>query len=610
MAKWFEIRKGGNFTEIGKACGISPILARVIRNRGVIGPEETKRYLTGTLADLRSPYDLPDIGKAASLCREAASSGRRIRIIGDYDVDGICSTYILTHGLRNAGADVDFVLPDRMRDGYGLNERMIDDAIQDGIGVILTCDNGISAAGPVRKAKDAGLTVIVTDHHEVPFTLDEAGHKTWKIPEADAVVEPKLQDAEGRALTPFRDICGAAVALKLMQVLYCPKAPGEAFQEEQELFSDLLSFAAFATVCDVMPLIDENRILVKYGLQAAEHTQNVGLRALIEVQGLSGRKLTATHAGFVIGPCLNASGRLDSAERALRLFTDCTDAGEAGKAAEELKELNDSRKTMTERGLKESDRMIREEGLQNDRVLVLYLPGCHESVCGIIAGKVREKYYRPVFVMTDARQEGRLKGSGRSIDTYDMYAEMNRVEDLFAEDNGRKLYGGHRMAAGFTIPKGNLSGFRRRLNENCALTSEDLLQKLHFDMVLSPSELTQDLIREFDCMEPCGNGNRKPLFACRNMTLTQMRELGQHHNTLKFSMMDEHGGRWPVLWFGDPAQMENNMDQALGAGTYQSILEGVCRHTVRAHLAYQPEINDFRGQISIQLMLKDVIWIP
>lgn len=609
MAKWFEMRRGGNFTEIGRVCGISPVLARVIRNRGIIGAEETGRYLRGTIKDLRSPFDLPGIGKAAELLRSTADAGKWIRIIGDYDVDGICSTYILTRGLRSAGAQVDFVLPDRMRDGYGLNERMIGEAVKAGVQVIITCDNGIAAAEPIRRAKEAGLTVIVTDHHEVPFVLQEDGSRRQILPEADAVVEPKLVRADGTQETPYQDICGAVVALKLMQVFCEPEHPECAFETRKELFSDLITFAAFATVCDVMPLTDENRILVRFGLREAEHTANPGLKALIRVQGLEGRRLTAMHAGFILGPCLNASGRLDSAERALRLFTDCTDPEEAGRAAQELRELNESRKSMTEQGIRESDERIAKEHLTDDKVLVLYLPDCHESICGIVAGKVKEKYYRPTFVMTDAENPDRLKGSGRSIEAYDMYGEMNRVSDLFAEDHGRKLFGGHKMAAGFTIPRANLAAFRRRLNDNCRLKEIELTEPLYFDMVLPPSALTESMIEEFDLLEPCGNGNRRPLFACRNMTVLSAFEMGKNRNALKLMVEDEPGSRWPALWFGNLKSVRDSMDGYYGTGTYESLLrrDPVC--TVRGHLAYQPNCNEYRGQRTIQLILKDIIWI-
>ncbi len=445
MSKWMVYAKKADFNEIGTAVGISPFLARIIRNRDVVGAKETAAYLNGTMGDLHAPTLLHDLEKAVDLLYTKIHEGKKIRVIGDYDVDGICSSFILWRMLSFLDADVDVHLPHRMQDGYGINARLVEEAIADGVDTILTCDNGIAAVEPLRMAKEAGMTVIVTDHHEVPYELDDAGNKQYILPPADAIIEPKIVNPKtGEFYYPFTEICGAVVTFKLSQMMLdLPDIAGPKKEKEtpqQSVLRELLTFAAIATVCDVMPLSDENRIIVRQGLREAERTENIGLQALIFATGLADQHLTTYHAGFAIGPCLNASGRLDSAERSLHLFME-QDDHEAMRVAGELTALNESRKSMTEEGTQRAEQTLEAQALAEgnmDRVLVVVVPNCHESIAGIIAGRLREKYERPTFVLTESAEDPNvLKGSGRSIEAYDMYTEMNRVSDVFLK------YGGH-----------------------------------------------------------------------------------------------------------------------------------------------------------------------
>ncbi len=567
--KWYMAAKRADFEQIGRTFSIDPVIARLIRNRDVEGEEAIGRYLHGTTDDLYAPGRMKGLTEAAALLLRKIKESVKIRVIGDYDIDGIMAAYILTKGLETLGAVVDTVIPHRIQDGYGLNMELIRTAHEEGIDTILTCDNGIAAYEQIVYANSLGMTVIVTDHHEVPFEETEGG-RCYRIPPAAVVIDPKQQDCG----YPFSGICGAVVAMKLMQALY--EMSGYGAKKALDAF---LEMAAFATVGDVMELVDENRIIVKYGLRALENTENAGLRALIEVCGLSGRTLTAYHVGFVLGPCLNASGRLDTARRALSLLQ-CGAREEALPIATDLKHLNESRKEMTQRGVEEAQAQIERRGLENRKVLVVYLPDCHESLAGIIAGRIRERYGRPVFVLTDA-EEG-LKGSGRSVEAYSMYEEMSKCKDLYTK------YGGHKMAAGLSLPRENMEPFIERIETGCMLTEEELTEKIHIDVPMPFGYVTDRLLSQFSLLEPFGNGNRKPLFAQKNVTLLGSRIFGKDRRVGKYTVLDEYGGKYELTYFGD-----------------QEELLAFWQEKGKISVTYYPERNTFRGRTQIQFVLQN-----
>ena len=522
MEKWFITMKKADFNQIAEKYHISPILARLIRNRDIVGDEAVDFYLNGTIADLYDGMLMKDMDRAVEILSEKIREEKRIRVIGDYDIDGVNATYILQQGLSELGAKVDTDIPDRIKDGYGLNIDLIDRAIDDGVDTIITCDNGIAAADEIAYGKDNGLTIVVTDHHEVPYVqINE--EREYILPRADAVVDPHRADCE----YPFKGLCGAAVAYKLVEALY------NVMQRDPEDVDYLMENVAIATVGDVMDLIGENRIFVKQGLEMLKRTQNPGLKALIECTGVDVERLNAYHIGFVLGPCINASGRLDTAKRALELLNART-RRDAVMLAEDLKALNDSRKEMTERGVEEAVQMIESTSLKDDRVLVVYLPDCHESIAGIIAGRIREKYYRPVFVLTRA-EEG-VKGSGRSIETYDMFAQMCRCRALFTK------FGGHKLAAGLSLEEENVERFRETINELCELSDEDLQEKVSIDMRLPFPYITEQLVNELELLEPFGKGNPKPLFAERNLRVISPRIFGKNRNVLKCRLCPQNKG--------------------------------------------------------------------
>lgn len=584
--------KRAEFDKIARACGISPVLARLIRNRDVIGAEATEKFLRGTLSDLYDPSLLPDADRAADLIALKVREGKKIRIIGDYDVDGICSTYILWRMLRACGAEVSEALPDRIVDGYGINERLVTEAAADGIDLLLTCDNGIAAAEPLRKARELGMTVVVTDHHEVPFRRRDDGGREYLLPPASAVVDPKIiNPGTGSSDYPFPDICGAVVAWKLSLLVLDRLLPSQ----KEGMAQLLLPFAGLATVCDVMPLRDENRIIVREGLRKAAGTRNEGLRALIEVTGLANRPLTCYHAGFVLGPCLNATGRLDSAERALHLFM-VENREEALRCAAQLKALNESRKSMTAKGVEEAERLIERERLFENRVLLVLLEDCHESLAGIIAGRIKEKWMRPTFVLTQV-EGGLLKGSGRSIEAYDMYAEMNACEDLFVR------YGGHKMAGGLTMKKSDFPELVRRINGNCILTDEDLQETIHIDMELPPRFLNLAATKELDLLEPCGNENPRPLFVTRAIRLLGARILGRNSNVVRLRAQDETGRALDLIRFQDAEEFRRAIVQSAGEEAWERLLDGTGNVTI--DMVYYPSVNAWNGRESVQYVVQD-----
>lgn len=582
MEKWMLLRKGADFEAIGKQFGISPRLACLIRNRDVIGEGAIGQYLNGTLADLHDGMLMKDMNLAIEILKEKIVEEKKIRIIGDYDIDGINATYILMEGLEYLGAQVDSDIPDRMVDGYGLNVDLIERAYQSGVDTILTCDNGIAAADAIAYGKELGMTVIVTDHHEVPFE-EINGKKKYLLPPADAVIDPKREDCE----YPFSGLCGAAVAYKLIET-FC-----DVMGKDVEDMDYLIENVAIATVGDVMDLVDENRIFVKEGLEMLKRTQNLGLKALIECTGIDASRFNAYHIGFVLGPCLNASGRLDTAKRALNLLR-ARDKREADILAGDLKALNDSRKDMTKVAVEQALELVETTSIQQDTVLVIYLPDCHESLAGIVAGRVREKYYKPVFVLTDG--DGGVKGSGRSIESYHMYEELNRCKELLTK------YGGHAMAAGLSMKKEDVEPFREKINAYSRLTTEDLTEKVLIDMTMPLQCVTESFVNELEKLEPFGKGNTKPVFALRNVQMVTARILGRNKNVLKFLVRDENGTYMEALYFGDIQHFLDVIDEKYGAGTSRRLQAERCEGIYMA-LTYYPGINEYMGKVTPQIVI-------
>lgn len=568
MEKWMVYNKKADFQKIGSEFGIDPVIARLIRNRDIQDMKEIRSYLYGTLAEIPSPWKMKDMERAVQILQKKNTQKKKIRIIGDYDIDGVTATCILLKGLKRLGANVDTYIPDRVKDGYGMHEQLIDKALEDGIDTILTCDNGIAAAAEIEYAKKEGLTVIVTDHHDIPFRDTEDG-RIWIIPKADAVVNPKQNDC----LYPNKNICGAVVAWKLIWALY------ERLGIDSDEIWDFLELAAIATVGDVMDLQGENRIIVKEGLKKLSSTSFEGLKALICVNNLEGAEITAYHVGFVIGPCINASGRLDTAARSLELLL-ADNMEDAMKLADDLYDLNQSRKAMTEQGKEQAIQSIEENNLGKDRVLVVYLPDCHESLAGIIAGRIREAYNKPVFVLTKGADG--VKGSGRSIEAYSMYEELVKCSDLLTQ------FGGHPMAAGLSMEEKNVELFRRRLNDNCTLTEQDLIPKIMIDVPMPISYLSKKLTEQLKVLEPFGKGNSKPLFAQKNLRAVGIRVLGRNRNVAKMLLIDENGIKMDAVYFGEA----------------QEFVDFVQAHDTIS-VTYYPEINVFQGRENLQVVIKN-----
>lgn len=576
--KWFVTTKKADFNHIAAEFGISPVLARIIRNRDIVTEEEVRYFLHGTLEDLHDPYLLKGMREGSAFLYAAIREKKQIRIIGDYDVDGICSTYVLYHALQLLGASVSYRIPHRIKDGYGLNEEIIRECSGQQVEVIVTCDNGIAAAKEIALAKELGMEVLVTDHHEVPYReitgVDGMTEREEILPPS-LVIDPKQKDCH----YPYKGICGAVVAYKLVQVLLeqAEKEQLITVADRKDCLAELLEFAAMATICDVMDLLDENRIIVKYGLKQMEQSKNLGLRTLIEVCGLKGQKLGNYHVGFILGPCLNATGRLDSAARAMELFL-CTELREAVVIATDLKALNESRKELTEQGVKEAVRQMEAGEHGTDKVMVIYLPDCHESIAGIIAGRLREKYAHPFFVLTKA-EEG-LKGSGRSIEAYHMYEGLHGVEDLLTK------YGGHKLAAGLSLEEKNLQELRRRLNADCHLTEEDFVHKILIDVPMPLSYVNMQFVESLSLLEPFGNGNKKPVFACKDVPISHVQLRGKNKNVAGFLLTDETGRKLSGIYFGEAERFYEEM-----------------QGRQRLQIVYYPDINEFRGNRSLQIVV-------
>lgn len=584
MENWVLLRKGADFQHISEKFHISPRVASLIRNRDVIGDDAIEKYLNGTIADLYDGMLMKDMDKAVAVLGEKIKENAKIRIIGDYDIDGIQSTYILLEGFRMLGADVDSDIPDRMKDGYGLNRNLIDRALEADVDTIITCDNGIAAAEEIAYAKSMGMTIVVTDHHEVPYTEIGAGRR-YILPEADAVVDPKQEDCT----YPFKGLCGTAVAYKLVEALM------EAMGKDAEDADYLMENVAIATIGDVMDLVDENRIFVKQGLDMLKRTENLGLKALMECTGVNVDKLSSYHIGFVIGPCMNASGRLDTAKRALELL-EAKKVAEADLLAGDLKALNDSRKDMTAQAVEEAFIQVENSELKDADVLVVYLPECHESLAGIVAGRIREKYYRPVFVLTKGA-EG-LKGSGRSIETWHMYEGLNRVKHLLSK------FGGHKMAAGLSMPEENLEQFRKEINEKSGITPEDLNEKIAIDMQLPFECVNEKFIEELAVLEPFGKGNARPVFAERQVQVESARILGKNKNVLKLQVKDLHGTRMDAMYFGDVNTFVEYVREKFGDIACECLLRGHGHGIVMA-FTYYPDINEYQGVRTPQIVIQN-----
>lgn len=583
MQKWMVAAKKADFKAIGEKFQIDQVVARIIRNRDVVGEENIRIFLEGGLSDLPDAHQMKDMKKLTEMLAEKIINHRKIRIIGDYDVDGVTSSHLFLTALKRVGADVDVVIPHRIYDGYGLSIHLLEEAVAEGVDTILTCDNGIAALEEIRWAKEKRLTVLVTDHHAIPFE-EKDGNRVEKESMADAVVNPH----QSACPYPYKELCGAGVAWHVITVLY------ELFDIPKEEAEELLDFVALGTVCDVMSLTGVNRILVKEGLKRIKTTGNKGLRALMAACGIAPQDVSAYHFGFVLGPCVNATGRLDTARRALRLF-ETEDEQEAEIIADELVELNQERKELTRQGVEEAKRICGESGYEKDPVLVLFLPDVHESIAGLVAGKIREIYERPVFVLT--RGEEGAKGSGRSTEAYSMYENMCACRDLFTK------FGGHPMAAGLSLPEENIDLFRKRINETCPLTVEEVCPVIHIDMAMPVGYATTELVHQFSLLAPFGKDNPSPLFADRNLSVKRMWVLGKNKNVLRMTMEPEGGQPVSVIYFGDIQAFQDYIVQQYGAKELEYALHGQ-KNEIRLSIVYSPKIDDYQGNENLQLEMK------
>lgn len=583
LENWVIKNIKADFEQIMAKCKVSEVLARCLVNRGLENPADIDYFLHPCLDNLYSPFLLKDMKKACDILQEKIKTGKKIRIIGDYDVDGVVASYILYRTLKLIGASVDYEIPDRINDGYGMNIRMVEEAHKDGIDTLLTCDNGIVALDEVQRAKEFGMTVIVTDHH----SLRETEENIVLLPEADAIINPQQPDCN----YPFAGLCGAAIAYKLMMALLNRyDIPNKSDYEDE-----LISYTAIATVCDVMELIDENRIIVKHGLSLLSNTSNIGLLALMEVCKIDKEQLMAFHLGFVIGPCLNASGRLDTAKKGLRLLLSETN-DEAMTLATELRSLNETRKDMTVEYVDKAVKIVEEGTSIKDKVLVIYLPDCHESIAGIIAGRIREKYHRPVLILTDSMDC--IKGSGRSIEKYNMIEELSKHRELMVK------VGGHPMAAGLSLLPENIEPLRKALNDNPPLTEEMLIPKVTIDILLPLGYLSEDLINELGLIEPFGNGNGKPLFAEKDLTIKSVLVIGKNSNGIRLRVKNPYGKEMDAVYFGDVEGFFGYISDTYGQDETQRLKTG--RGTkVKLTITYYPKINEYNGRKSIQLMIQN-----
>lgn len=583
--KWFIKNKKMNYKYMADKYGITELMSRLMVNRDILDDEVIRSYINPEFSMLHNPREMKDMNEASEILIRKIKSGKKIRIIGDYDVDGVISVYILYSALKRCNADVDYEIPDRIRDGYGVNVNIIDKAKEDNVDTILTCDNGISAIEPIKRAKELGMTVIVTDHHDIPFVENEDGKRTFIRSEADAILNPKQKECKYK----FKNLCGAGVAFKLIQVLY------EELDIEKEEALKFIEFLAIATVCDVVDLIDENRVFVKKGLEKINKTTNIGLKELLTECEIQDKKIGVYHLGFIIGPCINASGRLDNAKKGVRLLLSENEQ-EAVSLAKELVKLNEDRKEMTLNGVEDAIEIVENSKIKNDKVFVIYLPHIHESLAGIIAGRIREKYNVPTFILT--KTENGAKGSGRSIEEYNMFEELVKCKDVLDK------FGGHPMAAGFSLKEENIDEFRKRLNENTTLSEEDLVKKVTIDTVLPLDTITHELINDLGRLEPFGKANPKPLFGEKNINVIKAVILGKNRNVLKLKLKSIKGKVIDAVYFGDIEEFEENITEKYGKEQLVKLYDG-SYNDVKLDFVFYPDINEYNGNITIQAVIQN-----
>ena len=584
--RWRLYAKKADFVAISKAYGINQVTARIMRNRGVETKEEIESYLKGDLDYLSDPALMKDADKAASLLEVAIANNELIAISSDFDNDGIFSGLLLKEAIIELGGRAAIFTPNRVMEGYGVNSRIVEEANANGASVLLTCDNGIAAFEAIDEAKKLGMTVIVTDHHEVPFE-EHDGKKIYLLPKADAIVDPKQEDCA----YPFKSLCGTGVAYQLMTLLFRRM---KRTMSRQEIF---LQYTAIATVADVMELVGENRILVRKGLSYLNHTNHIGLRALMEVCGISPKQVRAYHIGFILGPCFNAAGRLDTIVHALALL-ESKEYDQALALAGELWAMNEERKELTRVGTERAVELIEHATRKDEHVYLVYIKDCHESVAGIIAGRLRERYYRPVLVFTDASEEGQIKASGRSIDDYDMFTELSAFRNLFLR------FGGHKMAAGLTMEKKNLEILRDGLNARCTLTQTQLMPLVMIDAAMPLGYISEEVIADLEKLEPFGRANEKPLFAQQHLSVLRLSRIGKNRNVVKMSVMGLEGIIMDALYFGDTDVFFDFLEEEYGRDNVAAALRGM-RNTIDIGVTYYPQINEFQGKRSLQIVIQN-----
>ena len=588
MEKWFIKNKKFNHKKIAQKFGISEFLSKLIVNRDITDYELIDSFINPRIEKFHSPKLMKDITTSIQILKEKITEKKKILIVGDFDVDGVMSTFILYTGIKKCGGIVDFVIPDRVMDGYGINDHIILQAKDNGVDTIITCDNGIAAINQIKLAKQLDLTIIVTDHHDVPFSIDELGDIKYTILEADSVINPKQIDCE----YPFKSLCGAGIAFKLIQELYI------AFNEYIDQCYELLEFAAIATVCDVVDLVGENRIIVKKGLELINNTNNIGLKALVKEVGLEEKEITVYHLGFIIGPCINASGRLDSALLALELLL-CKDEERAIELSKTLKELNEERKYMTQKGVEKIKKSIEDSNFKNDKIFVVYEPSIHESIAGIIAGRIKELYHKPTIVLTDGKDG--VKGSGRSIEGYNMFEELSKIKHLF------NRFGGHEMAAGLSLDKSNISSLKKLLNENTSLTDEDLIPKKYIDMQLPFDYIGYNIVNDLKLLEPFGKGNAKPVFGEKNLKVNRIFILGANKNVLKLVLESKSGKTMNGVYFGDIEGFTQSLNECYGKNTLDMLCKGL-NNQARIDILFNPSLNEYNGNTELQVIIQSYRW--